>query len=311
MNRFLFVGGAGFLGTHIITRLGLDFSPDKILVLEREGAAVGFLEELGVKVVYGDISSVEQVEECIIKHSVSVVVHMVSTMVPNSTYNDYCVDLERIVQPSLRLIHFCANHNIKFVFFSSGGAVYGEGADRSPFRETDACCPMSYYGLSKMLLEDYIRFESRTNGLRYLIFRPSNPYGPGQPTTGRQGLIAAAIRSALHGDELPIWGDGTSVRDFIYIEDFAEIVAGVLMRDVINRVFNIGSGVGYTVLEVIDQVNKTTGGRLCTRLISGKGNGVRRAVLDTTEMQRVFPIKLTEMSMGILKFYNHLRKSLA
>ncbi len=109
---------------------------------------------------------------------------------------------------------YCASNHIEFVFLSSGGTVYG--VKGGVISENEPVAPISYYGLSKVQIEDLINFYHRRYNLNYLILRPSNPYGFGQNLYGKQGLIAVIIGKILSKESIVVFGDGTTIRDYIY-----------------------------------------------------------------------------------------------
>ena len=148
-------------------------------------------------------------------------------------------------------MEICAEREVKFVYFSSGGTIYGNRNDVLPFVEQDPMAPISYYGWSKQMMENSILFMHRTKGLDYLIVRPSNPYGHGQNLFGKQGLVAVAIGKILKGEPVEVWGDGSAVRDYIYIDDLAKVFLQLIEKDVKNTTLNIGAGRGYSVNDVL------------------------------------------------------------
>ena len=160
-------------------------------------------------------------------------------------------EFENVIFPTVRLAQLCSRLGVQLVYFSSGGTVYGERKTLVPFVETDPKEPISYYGLSKQMIENSILFEHRVSNLDFVILRPSNPYGHGQSINGRQGLIAVALGKVLAGETMTIWGDANQVRDYIYIDDLSKVVVQLLKEDISCRTINIGSGKGYTVKEVL------------------------------------------------------------
>lgn len=126
----------------------------------------------------------------------------------NNGYRVSILDLPNSDRPRL---------NIKTYY---GSTIYGVNK-KEGFSESDNTEPISYYGQSKLILEESIMLEGRRQGLNYLILRPSNPYGMGQNTYGKQGLIAACIGHILNGEKITIWGDGSVIRDYIHINDLS------------------------------------------------------------------------------------------
>ena len=307
MNNLLLLGGAGFLGSNLIGWLSGRFD-GRIVVLEPEGADVSRIAGRDVILERGCIADEALIRRIVLDHQVDCIVHMVSTMVPGGGYEDFRVEQESVLEPTFALIRLCAAEGIRFVFFSSGGTVYGDGKPGERFREDAALSPKSYYGISKRMVEEFIQFEHRTDGLTYLILRPSNPYGPGQRPDGRQGLVAVALGKVLSGEPLTVWGDGKAVRDYIYIDDLSAIVSQLLLSDVRNEVINVGSGTGCTVNEVLDAVRAATGRPLDVRYTDKRKADVSSVVLSVEKLARFVKRDLVGLEEGIRRFYAYLQR---
>lgn len=309
MDNILFIGGAGFIGSNIIAEL-VKNTGYKIYVIEPALANVSGIEHLPVEILKGSISDIDMVETVLKANNIKKVVHLVSTMVPGCGYEEYKQEFEKVMFPTVRLMQYCSRNEIQFIYFSSGGTVYGERKTLKPFKEDDPKEPISYYGLSKQMIENSILFEHRTSGLQYLIIRPSNPYGHGQNLHGRQGLIAVALGKILSGEPITIWGDGGSVRDYIYIEDLAHIVAELLYENISNKTINIGSSKGYSVKEVIDIITEVVEEDLKVEYTLSRKNDVSNMILDTTLMKSMIDIDLTPLKDGIKKFYEEEKEKI-
>lgn len=144
-----------------------------------------------------------------------------------------------------------------FVFFSSGGAVYGNAPGR-PNMETDACRPLGAYGRGKCAAEQTIRAWTRETGCPHTILRISNPYGYAVPQERPQGIIPHAIRAALTGSPLTLWGDGSARKDFLHHTDFLKALAAIIARRPAG-VFNVCRGESHSLNEVLVEVERQTG----------------------------------------------------
>lgn len=305
-NNYLFIGGAGFIGSAIIRQLQQNEGSPRITVLEPPHADISRLKGCNVRLVRGTLHDTELIDRLIADNHIGTVVHLVSTMVPCSTYDDFMTELFTVARPSIRLMELCAKRDVRLVYFSSGGAIYGESEDGKPFKESDKLNPISYYGLSKLLIEANIRFEHRVNGLRYLIMRPSNPFGPGQMTDGRQGLIATALGKIQAGHPVTVWGDGSAVRDYIYIDDLAKAACAVMRSCAINEAVNLGSGEGLSVKDVLGYINDVVARPVNLLFENMRKCDVTSVVLDTTRMRQIYPMPLTKMRKGIQMFYEQM-----
>lgn len=300
--NILFIGGAGFIGASLARRFRKS-EKHHIFVVEPAGANVSRLDGLEVDIIRESLTNVEAVERIITEKRIDTVVHLVSTLIPGSDYEDFKRELADMVFPSIRVMEYCARNNVKFVYFSSGGTVYGNRSTMEPFVETDDMAPISYYGWSKQMMENGILFKNRTEGLRYLIVRPSNPYGHGQNLHGKQGLVAVAIGKIMDGKPVEVWGDGSAIRDYIYIDDLAEIFFQLIDNDVTNETVNIGSGRGYSVNDVLAFLKIISKVDFKILYENARPMDVSNMVLDTTKMLGKVNASLTPMLDGISTFY--------
>lgn len=306
--NILLIGGAGFIGSNLIKTLSKENY--SIYVLEPEGANTDRLKNTNINLLKGSLSDCNYVRGIIEKNGIEIVVHLVSTLIPGSSYEDYKEEYKRMIFPSIELMELCAEKGVKFVYFSSGGTVYGNRNDVFPFIEQDPMAPISYYGWSKQMMENSILFMHRTKGLNYLILRPSNPYGHGQNLFGKQGLVAVAIGKILKGDPVDVWGDGSAVRDYIYIDDLAKVFAQLIEKDVKNTTLNIGSGRGYSVNDVLAFLKIVTQKDFKINYQNPRPVDVSNMVLDLRNLKQYVDIEFTPFMEGIKVFYEESKKKI-
>ena len=304
--KILFIGGAGFIGSNLIK--GLSDSRYEIHVCEPAVAYTKRLNGLPVRLHTSSINDIRNVSKIIEEYEIDVVVHLVSTLIPGSTYEDYKEEYKNVIFPSIELMEICAERGIKFIYFSSGGTIYGNRNDVFPFTEEDPMAPISYYGWSKQMMENSILFMHRTKGLKYLIIRPSNPYGHGQNLNGKQGLVAVAIGKILKKEPVEVWGDGSAARDYIYIDDLVKVFAQLLEKDVKNTTLNIGSGRGYSVNDVLAFLKIVTQQDFKIEYKNPRPVDVSNMVLDLSNLKRFVDIDYTPFMEGIRMFYQESLK---
>ena len=302
MRNILFIGGAGFIGSNIIREF--DLANYSIHVLEPENVNTFRLDGINVKVHRGSLADIDAIRLLIDEYKIQTIVHLVSTLIPGSTYEDYKKEFKNVIFPSIELMEICAKLKIKFVYFSSGGTVYGNRNDMKPFYEEDLMAPISYYGWSKQMMENSILFKHRTAGLNYLIVRPSNPYGHGQNIHAKQGLVAVAIGKILEGLPMEVWGDGSAVRDYIYIDDLAKIFKQLIERNANNITLNIGSGRGYSVNDVLAFLKIVSGIDYKIEYKNPRPVDVSNMVLDVENLKKYVDIEFTPFMDGVKEFYN-------
>lgn len=300
--RVLLLGGAGFIGSHLATALSLR-GEHAVSVLEPTSASIDRIQHLPIHLYRGSLSDTELLESILVQEDIQAVIHLVSTLVPGCGFTDFEKEFEQVVAPSIRLMELCSKHHVKLVYFSSGGTVYGERSTMAPFTEEDALAPISHYGWSKQMMEESIRYMHRTQGLRYLILRPSNAYGPGQNLHGRQGLIAVALGKALRKEAVSVWGDGIAVRDYIYIDDLVQATLSLLGKeDAFDKTFNVGSGVGYSVNDILRILKEVSGLEVSVNYLPARQEDVSHVVLAIERIQDMIDFQPLGIQEGIQRF---------
>ena len=300
--RVLLLGGAGFIGSHLAKALSLR-EEHVVSVLEPVSAPVDRIQHLPVHLYRGSLSDTELLETILVQESIQAVIHLVSTLVPGCGFADFEKEFEQVVAPSIRLMELCSKHHVKLVYFSSGGTVYGERSTFEPFTEKDTLAPISHYGWSKQMMEESIRYMHRTQGLRYLILRPSNAYGPGQNLHGRQGLIAVALGKALRKEAVSVWGDGIAVRDYIYIDDLVQATLSLLGKEAaFDKTFNVGSGVGYSVNDILRILKEVSGLEVSINYLPARQEDVSHVVLAIDRIREMIDFQPIGIQEGIRRF---------
>lgn len=170
----------------------------------------------------------------------------------------------------------------RFVFFSSGGTVYGNAPGR-PNRETDPCHPLGQYGRAKLAAERLILQAAAAADLSVTILRISNPYGYPVPDGRPQGIVPHAIRAAVDQKPLPLWGDGQACKDFLYYTDFIAALHHILDQRR-EGIFNVSSGNSHRISEVIALVEQHTHRRIATEFLPAPAWDVQDSRLDPAKL---------------------------
>jgi len=251
-SSILLIGGSGFLGT----ALAEGFS--------RREWQVGIFDRLpprepkeNVETFIGELSEADLLQRALAQYPRVVYLAQSTAAAPaaDRLLSSFTVNLETFLKVLEAAI--CANME-EFTLFSSGGAVYGEPS-KLPVGEDDPKHPLSPYGVLKMAMEQYLAMMASSVGFRHLCLRPSNPYGPGQNFEGPQGLVAVSMARIARGQPVSMLGEGSAIKDYVYIDDFVDAVIRLLDAAEASGSFNIGSGQGRSVRDVIDLVAKTVG----------------------------------------------------
>ncbi len=300
-HNILILGGNGFLGRNLIK--GLINDGLKVSVYDINPPVVFYPE---VMYYQGNLKDIDAIISIINARRINVIVHMVSTIIPGSSIDQYINNCMIVQLATISIMDYCATNNIRMVYFSSGGTVYGiKGGTIS---ENEPVAPISYYGLSKVQIEELIHFYHRRYNLDFLIIRPSNPYGPGQNLYGKQGLIAVVLGHMLKGEPISIYGDGSVIRDYIYIDDFVFYVKEMIKMDIKNETINIGSGVGTSINQIIKIVEEISGIELKIENAPSRKDDVPKMILDTTRLHNFVKHEDCTIREGIIKFYQIVMK---
>ena len=276
--KTLILGGAGFIGRHLVNRLTedkhdvsvLDLSPNP---LSSVNSFVGHHDD---RQLLNDALS-----DC------DIVYHLVSTTVPATANQDVEFDIASNLISTVRLLDAMRLHNVnRIVFLSSGGAVYGNPRCY-PVPEDHPLDPISSYGIVKVAIEKYLFMYQELYGLQPLIIRPSNAYGPGQNLAKPQGVIGHFLATALKGEPVSIWGDGSVRRDFIYVDDLVELIATAGGSEV-SGVFNAGAGTDASVLEIVSILENLLGKEMPKKHLAARPYDVSKVRLDISLAAEAF-----------------------
>ncbi len=300
--KYLILGASGFLGKSIIDRILRD-SKDTLVLFDRV-LDKKFIEErwsARIEWIQGDIQNIDDFS-CIFDR-VDIVLHLISTTKPSTALkNGYVQEIEENVIPTIQLLDICVKNKVKkFVFISSGGTVYGNTQNLLSCEE-DSTTPICSYGIHKLMIEKYIYLYGLKSGLDYNIIRLSNPYGPFQNPESGLGAITNFVYKAVNGEKIVIFGDGTSVRDYIYIDDAVQGILNICQYAGKERLFNLGTGKGTTLNEIVHIIEYYLNKRLDVEYCAVRESDLKRNVLNIDLYKKVFGEKeYVTVSEGIKK----------
>jgi UDP-glucose 4-epimerase len=275
--RCVVFGGGGFIGSAVSERLLRDGHSLKIFERPQVVPYRSFHASEKVEWVAGDMQSQQQVVKAI--DGADVVIHLVSTTAPKSSNDDPVHDLQSNLIPTLQLLDAMVARKVgQIIFISSGGTVYGPPR-YLPVTEDHPTEPQVSYGIVKLAIEKYLQMYSRLYNLRTTILRVANPYGERQRVEGGQGAANAFLLRALQGQPIEIWGDGSVTRDYLYVGDVADAFSRAIHYTGPECVFNIGSGTGTSLNQLIDRIEDLLGRRVERRYMPGRPIDVPVSVL--------------------------------
>jgi len=307
VRNVLLVGGNGFIGSHLIdillsegyslrvvdwrSEIFREPLPDVEYIYLRENAYKNYLDILDGQ---------------------STLVYLAHSTFPNDSIDFFDQDIYESIIPFLELLKFIPQSDVKkIIFFSSGGAIYGVPKS-IPVKEDHPLYPISTYGVSKAAMEAYLRLFCRNYEKSYLIVRPGNPFGPRQNYSGKQGVIPIFMSKIIKGEPITIWGDGSAKKDYIFVKDLAHAIISLIKSNIDNETFNISSGVGTSLKELIPQIEDVVGNKALLSYEMSRSTDVLNIVLDNSKYIKLTGDMPTSLSIeeGLVYTYNWLTQKM-
>lgn len=266
MNKSIaLIGGGGFIGTN----LSNFFIEEDYNVLVIGRSVIEDLPNISDKIRRRliDVNKTSKLVEALADYEN--IVWLVNDLVPSSSMDSLADDFTFNVTP---LIHFLEsvsrlNNFKRFIFISSGGTIYGDSPNKTFLKEDNTKHPISAYGLSKIIAENYIDFITKRSSFESIILRPSNVYGNHQNLRKPQGIVGYAFNAIINNKTIDLYADGMVIRDFLHVLDLAEAInCCIKNRHEIAKVetYNVGSQEGYSIREVLDLINEVSNGNIQT-----------------------------------------------
>ena len=280
--RILAIGGNGFIGYHLVQ--ALSGAGHDVTIVGRSASPLRPVPE-GARYYAGSMGDRAFLDAHL--PGQDTVLHLASATVPSTGDRDPAADVEQNLGGTLTLLDAMVQHKVvRLLFLSSGGTIYGI-PEEIPVQETHRLAPISSYGIVKAAIEMYLDLYSRRHGLRPVSIRASNPYGPMQGNLGVQGIIGTLLARVQEGQPIEIWGDGSVVRDFIYVSDLARLCVLALESDKTGA-YHGSSGIGTSVTHVVQVVRSVT--RSVVPVVNKKAapHDVPVSILDMTKARHDF-----------------------
>lgn len=278
--NILVIGGNGFIGSHLV---------DILLVKGHKVRVFDYSYEKHRKPlnnvdyrIYSIDNTVELGEALI---GIDIVFHLASSSVPSTSNIEPASDVMTNIIPTIKLLDLMVKIGVdKIVFFSSGGTVYGVPSV-IPTPEDHHTDPISSYGIVKVANEFYLKLYERLYGLKVLIIRPSNPYGPRQGHISSQGVISTFLYMIREKKELVVFGNGSEMKDYIYITDLVNACYKLCMTNETGT-FNVGYGEGASLNNIISIISDVTKIKPTVKYIDSKKYDVQKFILDIRKLSQ-------------------------
>jgi len=275
--RVLVVGGAGFIGSHLVGRLLREGHFVRVLDRSPPELHPDWVRTGQVQYVLGEF--VDQFAVSAVVEGIDLAFHLASTTIPATSNVDMAFDVQSNMIGTLNFLKSAVAAGIgRVIFVSSGGTVYGKPV-AVPISESAPTEPICSYGITKLAVEKYLGLFELLHGLDFVVFRLSNPFGEGQ-RPGAQGAIAAFMHRALRGEPIEIWGDGSVVRDYLYIGNVIDAFVKGMDYAGTSRIFNLGSGAGHSLNQVLELLDGLAGRRISRKYSPSRAIDVPSNILD-------------------------------
>ncbi len=285
MGNVLVTGGAGFIGSNLARKL-LDVGLSVIIV---DNLSTGKVENIpeGALFYEHDITDFEMMKRIFMVHKPEYVFHLAAQASVARSVREPDFDAKVNILGSIILLNLSVEYGVrKFIFSSTGGAIYGDGVSKIPTPETEIPRPFSPYGIAKLSVEHYLRFFFEQHKLRYTALRYGNVYGPRQDPYGEAGVVAIFTERMLKSSEVRINGDGEYIRDYVYVDDVVN--ANILAMDKGDgEIVNIGTGKGTSVNELFRMLKEITGYSKEANYGPPRPGDLRKSILDPSKAEEV------------------------
>ena len=276
----LVTGGAGFIGSHLVRQL-LD-AEHQVTVLDNvstgtwqhlpQGKETCTCWEMDIR----DKAAREKIEQA----KFDVIVQLAGQTMVDVSIKDPEFDASENIMGTINVLEAARNSGVKRIIFASTAAAYGDVTeDKLPIREEETLAPMSFYGLTKVAVEKYLKLYHDLYGLDYVALRFANVYGERQGDTGEGGVISIFAKRIAKDQGITVFGDGKQTRDFIYAGDIAAGIIAAMTTDKANAVYNLSNQTETSLLELIELMAKASGKTVEPAFAAPREGDINRSML--------------------------------
>ena len=300
--RAIVTGGAGFIGSHVVDALVA--RGDEATVLDDLSSGRRENVNDGAELVVGDVRDGEALRALFAERQPEACLHLAAQVDVRVSVERPDHDGEVNVLGTIRILEAAREHGVRVVFASTGGAIYGECEEPAP--ETAARSPLAPYGVSKLAGEEYLATYNRLHGSEHTTLRYGNVFGPRQDPHGEAGVVAIFLGRLASGETPHIYGDGRQERDYVFVGDVARATLAALERP--PGVFNVGTGVATSVLQLLEACLRVTGVDVEPVFDPPRLGEITRSVLDPRLAAEALGFQAqTELEEGLARTWEHLR----
>ena len=308
--KCIIFGGGGFIGSAIADRLLREGHEVRIFERPRVAQYREFSADEKIEWITGDFLNTNDISNAI--EGVNVVLHLISTTLPKGSNEDPIYDVNTNVVGTLQLLNAMIFRKVgRIVFISSGGTVYGNPL-YLPIDELHPTNPLVSYGVTKLTIEKYLQLYEREHGIVAISLRVANPYGERQRVETAQGAVGVFLHRSISNLPIDIWGDGSVNRDYIHISDVANAFSKAIFYNGAKRVFNVSSGVGTSLNDVIREIECALNKNVVCNYLEKRDFDVPVNILSNELVRREFNWSpAVSLQLGIKITADWMKKQLA
>ena len=304
MTKCLVLGANGLIGSAISNAL-IEEGHELKALSKFNGKSKIEADKSKFEKIEGDYSNSELLKNAL--QGVEIVFHCIHTTFPRESKSKSVFDAETNILPSINLMEEAVKAGVKKIVYISSLAVYGNPKDSLVDEETKLS-PLNPYGVSKIAIEEYLEFFSRTAGLDFVILRPCATYGKKQISASGTGVVANFLQNALAEKEIEIFGDGSAVRDLLYVDDLAAATLKAAFTKTKSKTFVIGTGEGISLKELVVLIEKELGKEVKVKYDNGP-NIIQKLVCNPKRAETELGWKASvNLEQGIRKCIKHLKE---
>lgn len=301
--RITVTGGAGFIGSHLVDRLIEDGHTVQVI----DNLYTGNKEFVHSKAQFVELDIRDpKLYSVLEEFRPDYIFHEAAQTEVSTSMSDPMLDCDINLMGLINLLNAAVKLDVKKFLMPSSAAVYGN-LDTLPLNEEMIGNPSSFYGLTKLTTEHYLRIYHEAFGLPYICYRYSNVFGPRQGNGGEGGVISIFAKAIVQGSPIIIYGDGKQTRDFIYVDDVVE--ANILgMQHQVTGIYNVSTGISSSVNLLVDEFRNISGKDIEVVYDKPRLGDIRDSVLatDKSEKEFLFTAKYN-LHDGLIKTYEYFK----
>ena len=303
--NILITGGAGFIGWHILQRFSKENCQITVLDNLHSGNKANIPED--VNFIEMDICD-KRIIDVFERNKFEAVVHLAAQTMVNASIDDPIYDSDNNIRGTINILEACRKTGVRRIIFSSTAAVYGD-VSAVPVLEDFSTDPLSFYGLSKLTVEKYLKLYQKLYGLEYVILRYANVYGERQGDGGEGGVISIFMKLLAQNKALTIHGDGKQSRDFVYAGEIANANWLALNTENINEIYNISTQTETSINELVETLETISGKKFAITYGTPRQGDIVRSVLSNDKAREKIGYKVeTSLAEGLRRTYQYFVK---